>query len=159
MEVKKASLWKDFVINRRNRLKQELATNPEHPFYERKMAEASNIYRLYTTEIGAAHQRFFNLSQSMYRTFASSMHELDSLLILPYAAGEQLTEADFHVIPWLSHAMVGAGTDPSDIHNFGPLETLIQGTVPYFNVGPKIQEWWSTISQNDAFRKVYTTLH
>jgi len=43
--------------------------------------------------------------------------------------------------------------------DFGPLEALIQKTVPNFKVGPKTREWWSNMSKRESFKKVYPNLH
>lgn len=159
MEAKKASKWKDFLQNRQNKLEQEHKAAPDNAFYSFKREENEALNKLYAAEIGIDHQQFFEISHYQYRTFASGMTKLEDILVLPFAAGDSLTEADLHVIPWLSHAMRGAGTEPTDIHNFGPLEELIRKSDPEFNVGPKTKEWWKTVSETKSFKKVYPILH
>ncbi|KAJ4309584.1 hypothetical protein N0V84_011426 [Fusarium piperis] len=159
MEAKKASMWKHFLQNRQTRLEQEHQASPDNAFYSFKREENGAINKLYATEIGVDHEQFFQGSHNQYRTFAAGMNKLEDILVLPYAAGDSLTEADFHVVPWLSHALRGAGTEPTDIHNFGPLEELIRKSEPGFSVGPKTKQWWQTISTNKSFKKVYLSLH
>ncbi|KAI8711415.1 GST N-terminal domain-containing protein [Fusarium sp. LHS14.1] len=159
MEAKKASKWKDFLQNRQNRLEHEHKAAPDNAFYSFKREENGAVNRLYAAEIGTDHQQFFEISHHQYRTFASGMNKLEDILVLPFAAGDSLTEADLHVIPWLSHALRGAGTEPTDIHNFGPLEELIRRSDPEFIVGPKIKQWWKTVSGTNSFKKVYPILH
>ncbi|KAM0420967.1 hypothetical protein ACHAPT_011210 [Fusarium lateritium] len=159
MEAKKASMWKDFLQNRQTKLEQEHKAAPENAFYSFKREENGAVNKLYATEVGADHKKFFETSDKQYRTFASGINKLEDILVLPFAAGDSVTEADFHAVPWLSHAMWGAGTEPTDIHNFGPLEELIRKSEPGFSVGPKTKQWWKRISATTSFKKVYPTLH
>ncbi|KAH6890284.1 hypothetical protein B0T10DRAFT_547843 [Thelonectria olida] len=156
---KKNSPWKQFVTNRQAKLDKERAAHPEHPFYGPKSDENGHLHNLYTTETGPAHESFFTATQERYRTFAEGMAKLEKLLVLPYAAGDAITEADFHVVPWLAHAMEGAGTEPSDKQNFEPLERLVQKSVPGFQVGPSTKKWWENMNATASFQKVYPVLH
>jgi glutathione S-transferase len=159
MNAKKGGIWKDFVVNRQHRLEKEQSAHPSHAFYGPKAVENGAVYQLYTTSDTAAHEDFFKTSHDMYRAFAAGMDRLEDLLVLPFAAGERVTEADFHVVPWMAHAMWGAGTEPSEVQNFGTLEALIQKSVPDFKVGPKTKQWWARIAETDAFRTVFPNLH
>lgn len=157
MEAKKASPFKDFVGNRQKVLEKNKAAFPDHPFYGPKSAENGALNKLYETDIGPEHEEFFKMTQDMYRKFAAGMDRLESLIVLPYAAGDNVTLADLHIVPWLSHAMAGVGTtDPED---FGKLESHIQKTVPDFTIGPKTREWWLNFSKRPSFMSVFATLH
>ncbi|RSL91170.1 hypothetical protein CEP51_000404 [Fusarium floridanum] len=159
MEAKKASMWKQFLQNRQTKLEQEHKAAPGNAFYSFKREENEAVNKLYAAEVGADHEQFFQASHNQYRTFASGMNKLEEALVLPFAAGDSLTEADFHVVPWLSHAMWGAGTEPTDIHNFGPLEDLIGKSESGYSVGPKTKQWWKRVSATKSFKKVYPSLH
>ncbi|KAH7119377.1 hypothetical protein B0J13DRAFT_612900 [Dactylonectria estremocensis] len=159
MQHKKNSDWKTFLEARQTRLEKERVSNPGHPFYGLKAQENGQLYKLYVTDIGPEHQLFFKKTHEMYRSFAAGMEKLEALLVLPYAAGDTITEADWHVAPWLSHAMAGAGTNPSEIQDFKPLERLIQKSVSGFTVGPKTREWWANVAATGSFKKVFPTLH
>lgn len=160
MEKKKASMWATFLNARQAKLDKYRADFPGHSFYEPKATENRAVWSLYNTEVvGDSHQSFFQLTEDMYRKFAAGVDKLDSLLVLPYAASNQVSEADLHAIPWLSHAMWGAGTPPHQVQNFEVLEALIQKSVPDFKVGPRVKEWWSNIVQRDSFKAVFPELH
>ncbi|KAL6853223.1 hypothetical protein J3F83DRAFT_756229 [Trichoderma novae-zelandiae] len=159
MAAKKSSAWNAFLEGRQTRLDRELAAQPDHPFYVSKAAENLSITSLYRAEIGSDHEQLYKLSDQMYRTVAEGLNKLNGLIALPYAAGSQVSEADYNTVPWLAHAMMGADTPVTAIRDFGPLERLIQKTVPDFKIGPKIKEWWLNISETEAFKKVYPTLH
>ncbi|KAI2639943.1 hypothetical protein GGS26DRAFT_587394 [Hypomontagnella submonticulosa] len=159
MSAKRSGMWNDFVSARQAKLEERKVTHPNHPFYGPKSAENGALYKLYTSPSEDELQSFYETTHDMYRRFAAGLNELDSLLVLPYAVGGQLTEADLHIVPWLSHALWGAGTEPSDIQNFGTLEALVQKTVPDFKVGPKIKEWWSNIAKRQSFKEVYPRPH
>jgi glutathione S-transferase len=159
MEAKKKSIWHEFLANRQHRLEKEHAIDPGHAFYGPKAAENGGVYKLYQTEVGDDHEKFFALTHDMFRQFAAGLDELEAKLALPYAAGSQITEADFHAVPWLAHAMWGAGTVPTEIQNFSVLEALIQKSVPGFEVGPRTREWWANISETMSFKKVFPELH
>ncbi|CAM1500401.1 Fc.00g095630.m01.CDS01 [Cosmosporella sp. VM-42] len=159
MDAKKASMWHGFVTNRQAALERGCSAAPEHPFYRRKLQENNGIYHLYNAEVGDAHRDFFKASHDLYRRFAAGMDRLESLLVLPYAAGDKITEADFHVVPWMSHAMWGAGTEPNEVQDIETLESLINKSVLSFRIGPKTREWWLSISRTDSFKKVYSSLH
>ncbi|KAL7793783.1 hypothetical protein V8C37DRAFT_409372 [Trichoderma ceciliae] len=112
-----ASVFNDFLVNRQKRLGKEHAANPDHPFYGPKI--------------------FYKHSDDTYKTLAREVNKLDSLLVLPYAAGDAPTEADFHVAACVSHAMRAAGSDSSQIQNFDVLEKCIQKSDPAFTIGKK----------------------
>ncbi|KEF59474.1 uncharacterized protein A1O9_04318 [Exophiala aquamarina CBS 119918] len=157
-QAKQSSMWKDFVGTRQKVLEQNRAEHPDHEFYGAKTVENGTLNDLYTSsEVGPGHEGFFAHSREGYQTFAEGLAKLDSLLVLPYAAGKEVTLADLHIVPWLAHAMWGAGA--SDVDDFGPLEELVQKTVPGFKVGGKIRQWWSTFGQRESFRKIYPALH
>ena len=147
-----------FMSNRQKRLEAEHAANPDHPFYKSKMIENGTVYNFYSN-VGPQHQEFFEATHRGYQRFASGIDRLEKLLVLPYATGNNVTEADFHVVPWLSHAMVAAGTVTTEIQNLSTLESEIQKSVPEFNFGPKIKEWWFNISSTASFRQVFAVLH
>ncbi|KKO99657.1 maleylacetoacetate isomerase [Trichoderma harzianum] len=159
MKGKQNSFWKDFVGSRQARLEKEQAADPSHPFYGPKVQENGGLNKFYTTEVGEEHKNFFKNSDDAYRAFAQVLDKLDSLLVLPYAAGDAVTEADFHATVWLAHALFGAGTDATQIQDFSVLEKLIQKSVPSFTIGDKTRQWWASIAATDAFKKVYPTLH
>lgn len=159
MKKKRASVFKDFLVNRQRRLENEQAAHPNHPFYGPKMLGNGSISKFYTVEIGDEHSKFFKDSDDAYKAFARELVRLDSLLVLPYAAGDAVTEADFHTAAWLAHAMWGADSDTTQIQDFGVLEKLIQKSAPSFTIGNKTRQWWATIAATDAFKKVFPTLH
>lgn len=155
---KQSSMWKDYVGTRQQVLEQNRTAHPEHEFYGGKSMENGMLNGLYTSEeIGPHHEAFFAHSREGYQKFANGVAELDSLLVLPYAAGEEVTLADLHVVPWLAHAMWGAGA--SEVGDFAPLEELVRKSVPGFKVGEKIRQWWSTFGERESFKKVYPALH
>jgi glutathione S-transferase len=157
LEAKRASPFKDFVGKRQEKLEEYKSKLPDHPFYGPKAQENGALNNLYVTDIGPDHPVFFEHTNDMYRKFAAGMDRLEPLIVLPYAAGDNVTLADLHMVPWLAHAMWGAGT--TDILDFGPLERLIQKTVPDFKVGPKTRAWWENMSKRDSFKQVFPHLH
>lgn len=159
MEAKKNSGWNGFLEGRQARLEKELAAQPEHPFYVSKTAENLGITSLYRAKVGPEHEDLYHMTDEMYRTMAAGLDKLESLIALPFAAGSRVSEADYNTIPWLAHAMMGAETPVTAIQDFGPLERLIQKTVPDFKIGPKTRQWWSNVAKTEAFKKVYPVLH
>ncbi|CEJ92806.1 hypothetical protein VHEMI08436 [[Torrubiella] hemipterigena] len=158
LDNKKSNWQKRFIDTRQHRLEQEHATHPAHPFYNRKLKENGILYTAYQNTDGAADAAFFSRSNHCYIEFAAGLDQLESLLELPYAVGNQITEADFHVIPWLSHAMVAAGSNRSEIHNFSALESTIQKSVDGFKVGPRTREWWANVARTSSFKTVFPSL-
>ncbi|KAL7920243.1 hypothetical protein ACQKWADRAFT_163661 [Trichoderma austrokoningii] len=159
MASKKSSGWNTFLEARQLRLEKELAAQPTHPFYVSKTAENLSVTSLYRADIGPTHDDFYKMTDEMYRTLAAGLNKLDSLIALPYAAGLRVSEADYNAVPWLSHAMMGADTPIANVQDFGPLERLVQKTVPDFKIGPKIREWWANIAKTEAFKEVFPILH
>jgi glutathione S-transferase len=156
-EAKQSSMWKDFVGTRQKVLEENRTKFPEHEFYTGKSVENGSVNALYTSKVSPDHEPFFAHTHEGYRAFAKGVEELDSLLVLPYAAGEEVTLADLNIVPWLAHAMWGAGA--TEVSDFGPLEELVQKTVPGFKVGGKIRQWWSTFGERESFKQVYPALH
>ncbi|KAK2804518.1 hypothetical protein FQN50_006593 [Emmonsiellopsis sp. PD_5] len=157
MDDKRGSIWKTFLANRQAKLDQYSASLPAHPFYGPKSLENSHVNKLYNTEIGPDHEAFFDLTHDMYRRFAAGMERLESLLMLPYAAGTEVTAADLHIVPWLAHAMWGAGG--VEVAGFEPLEKLIGKTVSGFKVGPRTREWWVNFGKRESFKGIFPILH
>jgi glutathione S-transferase len=139
LEGKKKSPWMTFLSNRQAVLEKYRAEDHSHPFYERRAAEDGALLRLYTSEPTDEHTKFFERTHAQYRDFAVGLDNLNSLLVLPYAAGESITAADLHLVPWLAHAVRGAGGH--EIDDFAPLEKLIQVSVPEFHIGVRTREW------------------
>jgi len=159
MRTKQISMWYKFVVNRQHKLEHWHSKLPDHPFYGKKLEENSPLYELYTS--GAVplpnHDAFYEKTRDRYRGFAIAMSELDSSLVLPYATGDTVTTADLHVVPWLSHAMWGAGC--TDIHDFIPLENLIRKSAHGFEIGWRTKEWWSNMAERKSFQEVFRELH
>jgi glutathione S-transferase len=157
MQAKQSSPWKSFVINRQAKLEKYKTELPSHPFYAPKAEENAPLYQLYTTSISPAHEEFFALTEKMYIEFAAGVKKLDSLLVLPYAVGEGISAADLHIVPWLAHALWGAGA--TGVKDFETLERLIGVSVPGFQIGENIKAWWENFGGRDSFREVYGVLH
>ncbi|KAL2831596.1 hypothetical protein BJY01DRAFT_240059 [Aspergillus pseudoustus] len=157
LDGKRISPWHTFLSNREATLEKYRAHEPNHPFYERRSAENGALLRLYTTKSTPEHAELFARTHSQYREFAAGVDRLESLLVLPYAAAPSVTAADLHIVPWLAHAMWGAGGE--DIGDFAHLEELIQVSVPDFKVGERIKTWWANIGQRESFKQCYQSLH
>jgi glutathione S-transferase len=156
--AKKASFWKDFVRNRQRKLIKYGATHPNIPLYLLRTPENGKLYHIYNaSEIGPKHDQFFADSRQGYKDFAAGLNELDSMIVLPYAAGDKVTAADLHIVPWLAHALWGAGG--KTIEEFEPLKELIKQSVPGFEFGDNTMTWWRNISGTDSFQKNYPSLH
>ncbi|KAL9473345.1 hypothetical protein ACSS6W_007725 [Trichoderma asperelloides] len=130
----------DYLVNRQSRLIKEKEVNPDHPFYGPKILDNGSLAKVYTEPIGEEHKQFYKETDEALKIWARELERLDSLLVLPYAVGDSVTEADIHVTTWLAHAMWGAGSDTTQIHNFDTLETLIQKSAPDFKFGKKTRE-------------------
>lgn len=166
LDAKKRGWHKAFIDTRQQRLETERAAAAAggdatpHPFYEPKLAENGSLYDVYARPAGhAADDAFFAESSELYQGFAAGMAELETLLVLPYAAGASLSEADLHVIPWLAHAMVAAESNVHRVHDFSTLEKVLAESVPGFKVGPRTQTWWEAVAKEASFQKVFPQLH
>ncbi|KAF2092355.1 hypothetical protein NA57DRAFT_69831 [Rhizodiscina lignyota] len=158
MEKKQSSMWNEFLRNRQAKLEKYGGENPElDAFYKPRIRMNGAVNKLYNSPVGEDHQTFFTQSDAMFRDFAAGLQQLDSLLVLPYAAGDELTLADLHIIPWLSHAMWGAGG--SQVTDFEPLEKLLQISDHGFTIGAKIKLWWSKVGERESFKKCFPVLH
>lgn len=158
LDGKKTGWQKDFFDTRQSRLEKEHSLHPADPFYAAKLDENTILYSIYQREIGCDEPDFFSQSKRLYDQFAAGMAQLEELLQLPFATGEQMGEADFHVIPWLSHAMVAAGSDAARIQDFSALESTIQKSMEDFHVGPRTREWWANVGETDTFKQVFAVL-
>ncbi|KFY64907.1 hypothetical protein V496_02937 [Pseudogymnoascus sp. VKM F-4515 (FW-2607)] len=158
LDAKTAGPWKGFIDDRQEKLVKYGALHPEIPLYVSRTQGNGRMYDIYNAhEIGPEHQQFFDESLQGYRDFAAGLDDLDRKLVLPYAAGDRVTAADMHIVPWLAHALWGAGG--KGIDEFEPLESLIKRSVPDFEFGEKTKTWWRNISETSAFKKNYPSLH
>lgn len=108
LEAKRGSMWKTFVGNRQAQLEKHNAQLPDHSFYQSKLKSETPLHQLYTSDSVDTPevQEFYKATHDGYRDFAAGLDRLNSAIVLPYVAGEQLTYADLHAAPWLAHAMV-----------------------------------------------------
>ncbi|KAK6379374.1 hypothetical protein LTS17_006292 [Exophiala oligosperma] len=148
----------DFITTRQRVLEENAARRPDHPFYGPKVAENGGVSKVYTTTpAGREHEEFFENTHRGYKAFAGAFDQLQSLLVLPYAAGDHITYADLNIVPWLSHVLCFAGA--KDFDDFAALEAVVRKTVPGFKVGPKVRQWWKTMQERESFKKVFPVLH
>ena len=146
-----------YLATRQSALEQYHAAYPMNAFYVAKLEENGTLNSIFTSATNAARIAYFEDTAAKYRTFAAGLNKLEHSIRLPYAVGDDVTLADLHIVPWLSHTLFALGTiDPSD---FSKLEGRIQQVVPEFKLGPKIQEWWSNFGKRDSFQKVFSVLH
>ncbi|TQV92784.1 hypothetical protein IF1G_08708 [Cordyceps javanica] len=156
------SWHKGFIDTRQRRLEEEHAAHPAHPFYGPKLEENGVIHAQYAAAAGVRandNDAFFARSRELHREFADGMARLETLLVLPFAAGASLSEADLHLAPWLSHAMVAADSDIHQVQDFTALEKTIARSNPGFHVGPRTRQWWKTLASETSFQQVFPHLH
>jgi hypothetical protein len=151
MKAKQNSPFKTFLGVRQDTLEGYCTQFPDSEFYKARRDGNGAVHKHYVSSDN--HAEFFQSCHDDYRGFAAAMTKLDSLIVLPYATGPELTYADLHMVPWLSHAMWGAGGQSID--DFDTLETLIRKTVPDFRIGSKTKEWWGNMVKRESFKKIY----
>jgi glutathione S-transferase len=106
LEAKKASFWNEFIGNRQQKPLQYSASHPEVPLCAFRAASHGAVYDIYTAEEGECKREEFSAETHRgYEGFAAGLDQLDSMLVLPLAAGDNLTLADLHIVPWLAHAL------------------------------------------------------
>lgn len=147
----------DFVAVRQRVLEGHHSAHPDHPFYGPKAQENGQLHHLFTNKQSTQHDQFFKDTLARYEGFAGVLNKLETLLVLPYAAGKQVSHADLHAVPWLAHTMAATGT--TEIRDLSKLEATIQKSVPSFKFGPKVQKWWDNYSERAAFKEVFPNLH
>lgn len=155
IKAKQESPFKEFLRTRQDVLEKNCKQFPDNEFYEGRRQMNGAIYDHYLSSDN--HLGFFQQSHDDFRGFAAGLDKLESLIVLPYAAGPDVTYADLNIVPWFSHAMWGAGA--KELDDFDSLEKLLQKTVPEFNIGPKTKEWWRNMMKRESFQKVYPHLH
>ena len=157
--AKTASPMKAFVDKRQEKIAKYGSAHPEIPLYAMRSPDIGHLHRLYnnTPEVSAEHEQFFRDSRQAYEDYAAGLDKLDSMLILPYAAGERITAADVHIVPWLAHALWAAGGKSVD--DLEPLRSLVARSVPGFKFGENIKIWWGNVAARESFKNNYPTLH
>ncbi|MCJ1252951.1 hypothetical protein MMC24_000757 [Lignoscripta atroalba] len=156
LAAKKSSPFKTYITNRQRALEKFHAADPENHFYASKLTENTELYDVYSTD--EDHSLFFEATHAKYHNFAAAIDLLDKEIRLPYAAGEEVTFADFHIAPWLAHALAGVGT--TEHSDFEKLDAKIRETVPEFSgVGEKIKAWWERFGERECFKEVFERLH
>jgi glutathione S-transferase len=156
---KRTSMWADFLSVRQMVLWENQRQDPAHPFFGPKAAENGALHSIYKAAPapGSAHDAFFADTRSGYGRFVAGMEKLEGLLVLPYAAGEEVTLADLHLVPWLAHALWGVGT--TEITDFSVLERHLGKSVEGFRVGEKTRKWWGKVGERESFKKVFPAPH
>ncbi|OAQ58178.1 hypothetical protein VFPFJ_11673 [Purpureocillium lilacinum] len=157
-EANKAGSVETFLGNRQEKLITYGAANPDIPLYASRTPLNGHIYDLYrASKIGPEQEEFFTATEQGYKDYAAGLRELDSMLVLPFAAGETVTAADLHIVPWLAHAMWAAGG--REVGDFEPLRARVKKSVPDFEFGENTRRWWANISARESFKKNYPKLH
>ena len=146
-----------YLNTRQTFLKNYLSADSTNAFYGAKSKENGTLHSLFTNAPNEDREAFFKDTAAGYVNFAAGLDMLERQIRLPYAIGDQVTVADLHIVPWLSHGLWALGT--TDRTDFSKFEGRIQQTVPDFKLGPKIQEWWSNFSKRDSFQEVFKVLH
>ncbi|OQV01225.1 Glutathione S-transferase, domain-containing protein [Cladophialophora immunda] len=167
LAAKQGSPFRAFLAARQDTLERYCAEFPDSAFYRSRRDTNGAIHKHYaaasssssSTNDSPALREFFERSRAEYRGFAAGVDRLEALLVLPYAAGPgpDPTLADLHIVPWLAHALWGAGSAQMD--DFAPLEALLRKSVPGFHVGPRTRRWWANMVQRESVRKVYPRPH
>lgn len=156
-ESKRSGGAGSFVAVRQRVLEYHHSAHPNHSFYGPKAKENGELHRLYTNKLSAEHQAFFEDTRARYVGLAAVLDRLEDLIILPYAAGKQVTHADLHLVPWLAHMM--AAVETKEIGDLWMLEAYIRKSVTNFKLGPKLHKWWANYTSRAAFRDVFPVLH
>jgi glutathione S-transferase len=156
LEARKAQFG-GYINTRQRVLEENCERDPGHAFYERKRKENCYLHRIYNTEVGGEHEEFFKDTHEEMKGFAKGMDELDGLLVLPFAAGEELSYADLHTVPWLAHALLFSGA--KEINDFEGLEALLGKSESGWKVGGKVKAWWEKMQGTEGFKKVIPTMH
>ena len=146
-----------YIATRQKVLEKHHTALPEHAFYGPKAEENGMLHKIYTAGSKEEREAFFKDTHESYKKFAGEMDRLESLIVLPYAAGENVSLADLHAVPWLAHALAGVGT--TEIKDLSILEKHLQKSVPGFKIGPKTQKWWDNYTERAAFKEVFPVLH
>ena len=145
-----------YISTRQERLEKYFHEHPENRFYASKAKENGILNHIFTSGPCKEHDDFFEETLVKYKKFAEGMAELDKTIKLPYAAGKEVTLADIHMVPWVSHLLMSVGTsDPAD---WSILEAHMQKSVPDFHVGKKVKTWWNIFRERKSFNKVFKPL-
>ena len=145
-----------FVSVRQERLQKYSSEQPDNQFYAAKIKENGALNNIFSSGPCKEHDDFFKETLVKYEKFAEGMAELDRTIKLPYAAGKEVTLADIHMVPWVSHLLMSLGTsDPAD---WSILEAHMQKSVPDFRVGNKVKTWWNIFRERKSFDKVFKPL-
>ena len=146
-----------FIATRQRVLEANHVNHPNHPFYGPKSIENGALHKIYTTPVGAEHVSFFEQTHEAYKKFAKAFDELERTLVLPYAAGEVVTYADLHMVPWLAHALTWAGA--KGFEDWKAMEDKVGKSVEGWEVGEKMRQWWQNMQARNSFREVFPVLH
>ena len=155
-QIKSCPLF-DYLAARQVALKNHLSTDPSSMFYRSRLEENGRLHRIFTDASRSERDEFFRETAARLVKFADSFNMLGRHLRLPYAIGDNVSLADLHIVPWLSHSLWALGT--TDRSDFSKLESRIQRAVPDFRLQPKVREWWTNFSKRDSFQEVFRELH
>ena len=147
----------NFLQGRQSALEKYHDQVPNHSFYPGKKRENGSVHGAYVTEDKKALEEFFGMSNAAYDGLIKGLETLDTMLVLPYAAGENVTAADFHIVPWLGHALMAV--NESDIHNLDSLEAHLQKSSPSFKIGAKTRAWWAKANSIPSVKEFYPKPH
>lgn len=153
LEAKKSGGIAAFISRRQEVLERNMALDPDNKVYTDRAAANKHLDTLFKDPPGAQHEAVFAATRAAYEGFARGLDRLETLLVLPYAAGDQVTAADLHLVPWLAHTMMAAGVQ--DMADLDSLQAHFAKSLPGFTLGPRIRRWWANVIQRDSVRQVF----
>ena len=155
LEGRKSGGIAAFVSKRQEVIDRNMAQDPSNKVYTDRAASNRALDTLFKTTVapGSGHEDLFASTRAAYEGYARGFDRLESLIVLPYAAGDDVSAADLHLVPWMAHAMMAAGLqDMADLDGF---QAHFAKSVPGFTFGPKTRQWWNNIIQRDSVKQVF----
>ena len=138
-------------------LKRYCANRPDHSFYGLNSEENSILHSIYTDASSHQLEAFFAATHETYNKFVEDTDRLETLLVWPYAAGHEVTQADLHVVTWFAHVLAGVST--KNAKDLSVLEARLQKSMSTFEIGHETKKLWSNYIGSPAFKVIFPVLH
>ncbi|KAK4688502.1 hypothetical protein P7C73_g1600, partial [Tremellales sp. Uapishka_1] len=121
-------------------------------FLEEKKAANEMLWEVYNGKAGEEKEKaFFKASKAVWAEGVPDvMGKLESTIKGPYALGDQVSLADFHLISWLARLVAVAGGN-ADAAGIDALELRMEGK----KIGPKMRRFWTKWIERESFKKAY----
>lgn len=130
-------------------------------WYNDKLTEVETLHLAYLQSEPNATRAFLDISQAIWSGAASTLVELESKLVMPFALGDQVSLSDLHITAWLARVFSVACNVEGEKDEVAAMGKALQHEILRDNkdaqkgLGEKVKQYWASMKARPSFQAVY----